>query len=37
MTTNVLPYQPAATAIYELVEVIQKNAPPMRRHSGMRR
>ena len=29
MTTNVLPYQPAATAMYELVEVIQKNAPPM--------
>ena len=28
---------PAAAAMYELVEVIQKNAPPMLRHSGMRR
>jgi hypothetical protein len=26
---------PAAAAMYELVEVIQKNAPPMLRHSGM--
>jgi hypothetical protein len=25
----------AAAAMYELVEVIQKNAPPMLRHSGM--
>ena len=25
---------PAAAAMYELVEVIQKNAPPMLRHSG---
>jgi hypothetical protein len=28
---------PAAAAMYELVEVIQKNAPPMLRHSGMGR
>ena len=28
---------PAAAAMYELAEVIQKNAPPMLRHSGMRR
>jgi hypothetical protein len=27
---------PAAAAMYELVDVIQKNAPPMLRHSGMR-
>ena len=27
---------PAAAAMYELAEVIQKNAPPMLRHSGMR-
>src|SRR5258705_13993189 len=26
---------PTAAAMYELVEVIQKDAPPMRRHSGM--
>jgi hypothetical protein len=26
---------PAAAAIYELFEVIQKNAPPMLRHSSM--
>ena len=26
---------PAAAAMYELVEVIQKSAPPMLRHSGM--
>jgi hypothetical protein len=26
---------PAAAAMYELVDVIQKNAPPMLRHSGM--
>ena len=26
---------PAAAAMYELAEVIQKNAPPMLRHSGM--
>ncbi len=26
---------PAAAAMYELVEVIQRNAPPILRHSGM--
>ena len=26
---------PTAAAMYELVEVIQKNAPPMLRHSGV--